>query len=180
MIAIQDQVIPTNNYKKAILNEKEVQDKCRKCHANSETIQHLLNGCSSLAATEYKARHRKILHQEIVQKMLKRTGPKIPYYRYEPETITENKDYKIYWDRTIRTDKEETHNRPDIVVLDKVKKRVQLVDIAIPLSANMQRTYNEKRRKYEELSKQIRGMWKVEAVETIPVIISSTRLIHAK
>ncbi len=70
-----------------------------------------------------------------------------PYYEYEPKVITEEGDYKVYGDRTIRTDKEEIHNKPDIIVYNKMKKKVRLIDIAIPLSANMKNTYNEKKRK---------------------------------
>jgi hypothetical protein len=35
------------------------------------------------------------------------------------------------------------HNRPDIVVFDKLKKKLQLIDIAISLSVNMQKVYTE-------------------------------------
>ena len=40
-IAIQDQVIHTRNYGKYILKENIVNDKCRKCNRQSETIQHI-------------------------------------------------------------------------------------------------------------------------------------------
>ena len=42
----------------------------------------------------------------------------------------------------------------------------------------MKKTYIEKQKKYEELAKQIRRMWGAETTEIIPVIISSTGLIH--
>ena len=45
MFAIQDQVVPTRNYKKVILKNAEVEDRCRKCGGRGETIQHILNGC---------------------------------------------------------------------------------------------------------------------------------------
>ncbi len=166
VIAIQDQVVPTRNYRQIILNESEVEDKCRKCSGKGESIQHLLNGCPSLAATEYKARHDaagKILHQKIVQKVVKKNESRVPYYQYEPKAIIEEGDYKVYWDRTIRKDKEEIHNRSDIIVHNKAKKKVQLIDITIPLSTNMKNTYNEKKRKYEEeLARQSGecGRWK--------------------
>ncbi len=77
-------------------------------------------------------------------------------------------------------DKEEIHNRPDITVYNKMKKKVQLIDIAIPLSANMKNTYNEKKRKYEESARQSRRMWKLEMTEIIPIVIHSTGLVHAE
>ena len=75
-----------------------------------------------LAATSYKTRHDapgKILHQETVPKMMKNKCPRVPYYLYEPRTIIEEGNYKIYWGKTVRTDEEEIHNRPDIIVFNK-------------------------------------------------------------
>ena len=40
------------------------------------------------------------------------------------------------------------HNRPDIVIIHKEKKMVQLIDVAVPLSSNMQSTFTEKKRKF--------------------------------
>ncbi len=115
-----------------------------------------------------------------MRKVVKKNESRVPYYPYEPKAIIEEGDYKVYWDRTIRTDKEEIHNRPVIIVYNKVKKKVQLTDIAIPFGVNMKNTYNEKKRKYEELARQIRRMWKVETTEIIPIVISSTGLVPAE
>ena len=101
-----------------------------------------------------------------------------PYYKYDPESIVETERYRIYWDRTVRTDREAIHNRPDIIVLDKQEKTAQLIDVAIPGTHNVKSTYEEKKRKYVELSKEIRKIWKIEKVEVIPIVISSTGLVH--
>jgi len=37
--------------------------------------------------------------------------------------ISENERYKLYWDRTILTDRTASNNRPDITLIDKVKKK---------------------------------------------------------
>jgi hypothetical protein len=39
------------------------------------------------------------------------------------DTILENERYKLYWDRTIITDKTVSDNRPDITLTDEVKKK---------------------------------------------------------
>jgi len=180
-IAIQDQVIATNNYKKVILKEAEVVDRCRKCGKTNETIAHIINGCSKLAPEGYKVRHdnvAKIIHQEIVKKALKKTEPMEPYYKYIPNSIEENERYKILWDRTVKTDKEVTCNRPDIIIWDKENRKIQLIDVAIPNSSNLQSTYEEKINKYRQLSQQMKNVWKAEKIDTIPIVISSTGLIH--
>jgi hypothetical protein len=48
----------------------------------------------------------------------------IPYYKYTPHTILENERYKLYWDRTIITDRTVSNNRPDITWIDKIKKNL--------------------------------------------------------
>ena len=70
---------------------------------------------------DYTDRHNtaaKIIHQQLAIKFDLIKQP-IPYCTYSPETILENADHKIYWDRTIHTDKTIPCNRPDITVIDK-------------------------------------------------------------
>jgi hypothetical protein len=78
-------------------------DKCNKCESGRETTEHILSKCRALAAKEYINRHNnvaKTLHHELAVKHgLIETN--IPYYKYMPNTILENKRYKLYWDRTI-------------------------------------------------------------------------------
>ena len=101
-------------------------DNCRKCGKGGETIQHVLNGCEALVTREYKERHDtvgKILHQEIIKCIIEKTKT-VPYCQYQPESIVQTERYTIYWDRTIRTDREAIHNRPDIVIYDRRRKAV--------------------------------------------------------
>lgn len=92
IFANQDQVVPTNNYKKLILKYPTVVDKCRKCDSKDETIQHILNGlngCTQLVASG------KILLQEIM-KITVGKSDSTPYYKYDPERIVEAERYTIY------------------------------------------------------------------------------------
>ena len=44
------------------------------------------------------------------------------WYEHELESVTENENFKILWDFTIQCDDMVKARRPDIVVVDKVKK----------------------------------------------------------
>ena len=58
MIAIQDRVPRTLNYRKHILQDVSVvDDTCRRCAQVVESVDHIIGGCSSLASTDYKERH---------------------------------------------------------------------------------------------------------------------------
>ena len=177
MMAIQDQVIHTRNYAKYIIKDASVvSDICRKCSSTSETIDHITSGCSALAQTEYLYRHNLnagIVHQKLGMKcklILNHT----PFYKYEPEKILENNLYKLYWDRAIITDRTVAHNRPDIVLIDKEQATAYLIDIAVPLSRNIQQTRTCKLSKYEDLAMEIRHIWKMKKAIIVPMVISST------
>ena len=85
----------------------------------------------------------------------------MPYYKCAPTTILENEKFKMYWDRTILTDKTIHHNRPDITLVDKNSKTTYLVDIAVPNTYNLQNTIAEKFAKYTELAVDLKNMWKI-------------------
>ncbi|CAH2019742.1 unnamed protein product [Acanthoscelides obtectus] len=176
LVAIQDQVIPTNNYKRCILKNLQQSDKCRYGCQDSETIQHVTGGCQAFAPTDYKERHdiaAKIIHQELAYKF-KLIECKLQYYKYTPQCVLENDKYKLYWDRTVLTDQYIKQNRPDIIIVDKGAQKVTLIDVAIPNSNNLTYKHNEKVAKYRELEFQIKRQWKMKYVETIPIIMSST------
>ena len=59
IIAAQDQSLPTRNFQANIL-ENGADPKCRVCDKHTETIDHLVPGCSILAPTEYLNRHDRL------------------------------------------------------------------------------------------------------------------------
>jgi hypothetical protein len=70
-MAIQDQVLPTRNYRKYIMNDNTVtDDKCNKCESRRETTEHILSECRALAAKEYINRHNNIvkIHHKLAMK----------------------------------------------------------------------------------------------------------------
>ena len=74
------------------------------------------------------------------------------WYKFEPTSVIENEHHKLLWDFPIQTDKEIAHNRPDIIIIDKLNKTVQIIDIAIPSDYNIIEKRNEKITKYIDLS----------------------------
>lgn len=182
MMSIQDRVVPTRNYRKYILKENVENDKCRMCGMTSENIDHITNGCSSMAATEYLTRHNKIA-KIIHQRLANRLGfvtENVPYYKYEPTVIFEDNNNLLFWDKSIETDKEIIANRPDIVYWDKRKQKMFIIDIAIPLNQTTQSTYTEKMRKYSDLQTELKRIWKLRESFIIPIVISSTGLVPYK
>ena len=85
--------------------------------------------------------------------------------------------FKLYWNRSILTDKTMHFNRPDITFMNKKKKNIFLIDIAVPNTHNLAETITDKQNKYQELANEICAMWKQKAAQMIPIVISSTAVI---
>jgi hypothetical protein len=100
-----------------------------------------------------------------------------PYYRYIPANVLENDNFKLYWNRSIMTDKTIPANRPAITFTNKKTKTTYLIDIAVPKTHNLAKTITEKQSRYEELANEICAMWKQNATQVIPIVISSTAVI---
>jgi len=77
-----------------------------------------------LAPTDYVKRHdglAKIIHQKLAE-AAELINDKIPYYMYTPANVLENENFKLYWNRSILTDKTIHFNRPDITFMHKKTK----------------------------------------------------------
>jgi len=121
LTAIQDQVTLTRNHKKYILKQPATKELCRRCGKESETIQHITAACEQLAPTEYVKRHdglAKIIHQKLAE-AAELIDDKSPYYKYTPASVLENENFKLYWNRSILTDKTIPFNRPDKTFMNK-------------------------------------------------------------
>ncbi|XP_063891684.1 uncharacterized protein LOC135117143 [Helicoverpa armigera] len=181
IIAIQDQIINTKNYRKYIIKDPTAtNDKCRKCHTQPETIQHITGACTTLTQTDYTHRHNQvanIIHQKLALKHRLIQDTNTPYYKYTPQTVLENNTHKLYYDRAILTDRTVHYNRPDITLQDKINKVTYLIDIAVPNTHNLQKTIVEKISKYEELKEEVTRIWRQDKVYVVPIVVSTTGVI---
>jgi 1,4-alpha-glucan branching enzyme len=94
----------------------------------AETIQHITAVHEKLAATEYLKRHdglAKIIHQKLAE-VAELIEEKSPYFKYTPDNVLENEDFKLYWNRSILADKTIRFNGPDITFINKKTKNTSL------------------------------------------------------
>ncbi|XP_023311019.1 uncharacterized protein LOC111691848 [Anoplophora glabripennis] len=176
LIAIQDQVVNTKYYRKHIIGDQRIDDKCRLCGVQSETIDHIVSGCTVMAATEYTTRHNnvaKIIHQEVCKEEGIATD-KVPYYKYSPQNVIETETTKIYWNWQIITDRPIQHNIPDIVLQRKDQRITYLIEISIPNVTNLEKKNREKITKYLPLAAEVREMWQQDQTIIVPIILGAT------
>jgi hypothetical protein len=163
---------------KYILKQPNIDEMCKRCGKEPETIQHI-TACKHLAPTEYIKRHggvAKVIHQKLAE-AAELIEDKCPYYKYKPANVLENDNFKLYWNRSIITGKTVPFNRPDITLTNKKTKNTFLIDIDIPNTHNLAKTITEKQNKYQELADEIRDMWRQDTVQVVPIVISATGII---
>jgi len=61
--------------------------------------------------------------------------------------------------------------------MNKKTKNTFLIDIAVPNTHNLAKIITEKQNKYQEVANEMCAMWKQNAVQLIPIVISSTGVI---
>ena len=84
--AAQDQALNTRYYSKHIIKEGTT-DRCRMCHTQAETVEHIISGCQTLAADQYLNRHNQVAAQLHLD-MCRQYGIKVEaecWYQHKPE-----------------------------------------------------------------------------------------------
>ena len=120
---------------------------CRACSRSTETIEHVLAGCSKWLPTLYIDRHDSVarsLHYRICLRF--QLAPQ--HYSQRVEPVKENDLVKLYWNQPVQTRSIIRHNKPDIVVFDKAAKTATIFEIAVSWFSGMGRQIEIKRNRY--------------------------------
>ena len=136
------------------IDKTKQNSKCRLCGDRNETINHIISEYSKLAQKEYKARHDwvgKVIHCEMC-KEFKFYHPN-KWYMYNPALVLENDRHKLIWDFDIQTDHPISARRPDLIVINKKKKKIcKFGYFAVPTDHRIKLKECELRYKYLDLA----------------------------
>ena len=132
---------------------------CRVCGMVPEYDDHLLSGCTPLAATMYRQIHDSIANT-VHWSLLKRFNQPVldNYWDHTPSAVVESRKVKVMWDFNIYTDHVLAARHPDIVVIDKHQKAVQIIDIAVLSDCNVTMNESEKIEKHKDLSVELSSL----------------------
>ena len=72
------------------------------------------------------------------------------------------------------------HNRPDLVIVDKVNKTALIVEVGITNIHELARVENEKFTKYNPLADDLQMTWKLKSVKILPVVMTWEALFSKK
>ena len=126
LIAAQDNAVRPNHIK-ARIDKTQQNSKCRLCSDRDETITHIINECSKLAQKKYKTRHDwvgKVIHRKLCKGF--KFDHTNKWYMHNPAPVLENDTHKLLWDFDIQTDPLISARRPDLIIINKKKKKENL------------------------------------------------------
>ena len=122
-MACQDQAITTNVMRGRIFHQLG-STKCRLCGSHDETVDHILTSCSVIAQSCYK--NVTMLLQGLFtgnwQGGVDFKLHTMKWWDHHPVPVMQNNSMKLLCDFTIQTDRRLSHNRPDIMCVDFIKK----------------------------------------------------------
>ena len=84
--AAWDEALNMRYYSKYIIKQGTT-DRCRMCHTQPETVQHIISGCQTLAADQYLNRHNQVAAQSHLD-ICRHYGIKAEaecWYQHKPE-----------------------------------------------------------------------------------------------
>ena len=157
-MAAQNSDIRTNHIK-ARIDKTQQNSKCRLCGDRDGIINHIISECSKLAQKEYKARHDrvgKVIHWERCKKFKFDHANK--WHMHNPAPVLGNDTYKLLWDFNIQTDPLVSARRPDLIIINRKKKKkiCKIVDFTVPADHRIKMNECEKRDKYLNLAKKLK------------------------
>ena len=176
----QEQSLRTN-YIKHNIDKTADSPLCRMCTQKGETISHIVSECTKLAQREYKRRHDNVaryVHWKLSEKVNLERGKE--WYNHKPEACVENDEYKILWDMMIQCDQHIQARKPDLVFMNKRKKELKIIDIAIPGDMRVREKELEKIEKYQPLKDELARLWGLKKIKVIPVVIGALGVVSKK
>ncbi|GIX64381.1 reverse transcriptase [Babesia caballi] len=101
-------------------------------------VEHLASKCDRLLHTDYVRRHNEVarrIHRTLAKELGVKNIKKVERYKIDDRKFTKNG--WISYDMSIHTEKKVQFNRPDIIVADKRKNRITIVEIGITSHSNL-------------------------------------------
>ena len=92
---------------------------------------------------------------------------------HNPAPVLENDSHKLLWDFNIQMDHLIPVRRPDLIIINKKKKRIcKIVDFAVPADYRINLKESEKKDKYLDLARELKKLWNMK-VTIVPIVIGA-------
>jgi len=129
---------------------------CQHCKERTKSVDHLATQCSKMLGHDYTRRHNEVvkyIHLLLCNKHGIKKSKLLE--NHSVQEINTNSDVEIRVDTTVATSTKQSANRPDIVIHDKKRKEIILIEVGITSQDQLQIVENEKARKYDVIAKEM-------------------------
>ena len=104
----------------------------------SETIEHIIAGCPTMAQTVYLDRHNAVtsaIHWCLCG--LCGFSHSTQWWQHQPQAVLNNENFKLLYDFNIFTDRRISARRPHVVYMDKSSSCTKLLNVACIMDRNV-------------------------------------------
>ena len=132
---------------------------CQHCGEKTKSVDHLATQCNKMLGHDYTRRHNEVvkcIHLLLCNKYGIKRSKRLR--NHSVQEINANSEVEIRVDTTVRTSTKQSANRPDIVIHDKKRKEIIIIEIGITSQDQLSIVENEKMRKYDVLAKEMGAM----------------------
>ena len=91
---------------------------------------------------------------------------------HNPSTVLENDTHKLLWDFDIHTDHIILARRPDLIIINKIKRTYKIVNFAVPADLRRKLKECEKKDNYLDLARELKKLWNMK-VTIVPIVIGA-------
>ena len=175
--AIQEEEINTRGLQKRRakddVDDRNKDYRCRVCHQETETIQHVLACCDRLRISLYLPIRHNAVASVLYHQLTKAEGKTI-------QTVFKNENIELWWDVKISTKPSLAHNKPDLLLWRLDEKRAFVIDVVVGLDVNVEKNYKAKLDNYLPLCVEMKKLYPEFSFEVVPIAIGATGLVMKK
>ena len=175
MIAAQDGVILTNQYKHTVLKTSATST-CKVCQERKESIGHIVSSCGPHMWTLYKERHNRVVYR-VMMALAKRLDVKVPDSMtwgvdgWHGVAASSGAKAKIMVDLSIPTDRQLPDRMPDIVQYLKGERKIVNLEGAVAWEQLLAERERQKSDKYQELAADLTTQHRGRRVEVVSIVV---------
>ena len=178
IVAIQEQEIRTRDLqkKREHPDDNSFNSNCRYCKIKKEDIFHILASCSHLSASLYLPVRHDEVGKVLFNAIIHQENPDHNYVLPSDE-VWQSDTIEIWWDTVVKTAPSVKHNKPDLVVWEKVEKSCFVIDVCVPLDQNIQQNEKLRQDRYIALTVGLKRIYPEYSFTVVPVVLGATGLI---
>ncbi|GJQ86987.1 hypothetical protein Trydic_g12573 [Trypoxylus dichotomus] len=124
---IKEQESETEGYIIAVQDDVFYSFRCRACRTHEETVMHLLSACPRYASTLYTDRHNMALQVLYYHLRHQYKIDEESIQVVDPEGVITNDRCNMYWNFSFSTTTQLPHNKPNLVILDSLEKKMYVI-----------------------------------------------------